>query len=99
MMRAGLKKAMKTNKALREVEKLGGMIMKVRYLGESDPLTFLNGKEYEVLGIENGMYRIIDEEGYDPEFDEIPGYLYSPDDFEIVSGSPDEFVDSFSEEE
>lgn len=69
--------------------------MKVKYLGDSDPITFLNEKEYEVLSIECGMYRIVDEEGYDPEFDEIPGYLYPPEDFEIVSGSPDEYVDEY----
>lgn len=73
--------------------------MIVKYTGVSDPLTFLSGKEYEVLGIEDGMYRIIDEEGYDPELDEVPGYLYPPDDFEIVSGSTDEFVDPFANEE
>lgn len=73
--------------------------MIVRYTGESDPLTFLNGKEYEVLGVEDGLYRIVDEEGYDPEFDEIPGYLYSPDDFQIVSGNTEEFVDPFADEE
>lgn len=65
--------------------------MIVKYKGESDPLTFLSGKEYEVVGIEDGLYRIIDEEGYDPEADEVPGYLYPPADFDIVSGSPDEF--------
>ncbi len=69
--------------------------MIVRYLGDSDPLSLINGKEYEVLAIECGWYRIIDEEGYDPEFDEIPGYLYPPNPFlfEIVSGSRDEFPD------
>lgn len=70
--------------------------MNVKFKGESDPLTFLKGKEYEVVGIEEGLYRVIDEEGYDPE-DEVPGYLYPPDDFDIVSGSPDEFVEISSE--
>ena len=73
--------------------------MIVRYTGESDPLTFLNGKEYEVLGVEGGLFRIIDEEGYDPETDDIPGYLYTLDNFEIVSGSLEEFEDSFAEDE
>lgn len=73
--------------------------MIVRYTGESDPLTFLNGKEYEVLGVESGLFRIIDEEGYDPETDDIPGYLYALDDFEIVSGSLEEFEDSSAEDE
>ena len=52
--------------------------MKIKYLGESDPLYFLNGKEYEVIAVEEGWYRTIDETGED--------YLYSPDNFEIVEG-------------
>lgn len=57
--------------------------MKVRYLGESDPVVLLNGKIYEVLSIECGDYRIIDEEGYD-EDEELQGYLYPPYLFEII---------------
>ena len=52
------------------------MMKKVRYLGESDPLYLINGKEYEVLGEEQGYYRIVDESGED--------YLYDSDDFEDV---------------
>jgi hypothetical protein len=65
--------------------------MKVRYIGESDPLALLNGKVYDVIAIEEGWYRIIDEAGT-YEDDEIPGYLYSPKAFEIVSGSEEEFT-------
>lgn len=50
--------------------------MKVRYLGESDPLQLMNGKVYEVLSIEKEWYRIIDET--------IDDYLYPPELFEIV---------------
>lgn len=50
--------------------------MKVKYKGDSDPLALLNGKVYEVLAIEYGCYRIVDESGED--------YLYEPDDFEVV---------------
>lgn len=39
--------------------------MKVRFIGEIDPIYMINGKIYEVLSIENGWYRIIDEEGED----------------------------------
>lgn len=70
--------------------------MKVRYVGESDPLSLINGKEYDVLAIEDGLYRIIDEEGSDPD-EQTPGYLYDPDSFEIVEGGPDEFTDKFSD--
>lgn len=52
--------------------------MKVKFMGESDPLYFINGKEYEVLGTEDGMYRIVDETGDD--------YLYDLDkSFEIIN--------------
>lgn len=53
--------------------------MKVRFHGESDPLTFLDGKEYEVLSIEEGWYRIVDETGDD--------YLYAPNAFEVTDAS------------
>ena len=52
--------------------------IKVRYLGESDPLTLLNGKIYDVIE-EEGYYRIIDETGDD--------YLYDTNAFEIVEES------------
>ena len=51
--------------------------MIVKHLGVSDPLVLLNGKEYEVLSIEQEWYRIIDETGED--------YLYPPGAFEIIS--------------
>lgn len=55
--------------------------MKVKYLGESDPLSFINGKVYEVLSIEYGYYRIVDETDED--------YLYEADFFEVVEESYD----------
>ncbi len=57
--------------------------MTVRFIGESDPLALLNGKVYEVLSVEKGWYRIVDETGID-EDEEIQGYLYPPTAFEIV---------------
>lgn len=52
--------------------------MKVKYVGESDPLELLNGKIYDVIEIDEvlGWYRIVDETGED--------YLYPAEDFEIV---------------
>jgi len=58
--------------------------MKVKYIGESDPICLINGKIYECLGEEEGEYRVIDEEGYDDN-QEIQGYLYPKRFFEIVS--------------
>lgn len=51
--------------------------MKVRFIGETDPIYMINGKIYEVMSIENGWYRIIDEEGED--------YLYPPQLFQVVN--------------
>ena len=51
--------------------------MKVRFIGETDPIYMINGKIYEVLSIENGWYRIIDEEGED--------YLYPPELLQVVN--------------
>jgi len=54
--------------------------MKVRYLGESDPLGLTHGKIYETLAVEGDWYRINDETGED--------YLYPPEAFEIVNPTP-----------
>ena len=52
------------------------MDMKVKWLGESDPLMLINNKVYEVLSIEKGWYRIVDETDED--------YLYPPEFFEVI---------------
>jgi len=51
-------------------------LFKVKYLGSSNPLKLINGKNYEVIEIENGWYRIIDETNED--------YLNHPSLFEII---------------
>lgn len=54
--------------------------MKARYIGESfgvDSLT--NGKIYEILEDDNGMYRVIDDSGED--------YLYSKENPAPLDGS------------
>lgn len=50
--------------------------MKVKYLGESDPVALIHDKIYYVLGIEQDCYRVIDEEDED--------YLYPQGAFEII---------------
>jgi hypothetical protein len=58
--------------------------MKVKYIGESDPLELLNGKVYDVLEVDEmvGWYRVVDETGDD--------YLFPPESFEVVEeGSSD----------
>ena len=49
--------------------------MKVKCITESD-YSLTNGKLYEVINIEKGLYRIIDNSGED--------YLFYPEEFEIV---------------
>lgn len=50
--------------------------MKVKYIGKSEFLVLTNGEIYQVISIENGWYRIIDDSGED--------YLYPPEQFEAV---------------
>lgn len=50
--------------------------MKVKYLGKTELLILTNSKVYEVISVEKGWYRIIDESGED--------YLYPPEQFEII---------------
>ena len=50
--------------------------MKVKWLGKTGFLVLTNNKIYDVISIERGWYRIIDDSGDD--------YLYPPDMFEIV---------------
>lgn len=66
--------------------------LKVKYIGERDidvPNSYkifmdvLPGKVYEVLSVERGWYRIIDESEED--------YLYPTDKFEIVDENKQEF--------
>ena len=49
--------------------------MKVKYIRKSD-VSLTNGKIYEVLAIERGLYRIVDDTDED--------YLFYPEEFEIV---------------
>ena len=55
--------------------------MKVKFIGQSNPFTLTHGKEYEVVSIECGWYRIVDESGKD--------YLYQPHLFEITEALPE----------
>lgn len=50
--------------------------MKVKYVGSKVSISLTEGKIYQVISIESGWYRIIDDTGED--------YLYSPDDFEAI---------------
>lgn len=58
--------------------------MKVKYLGENDPLELLQNKTYNVIEVdaESGWYRIVDETGED--------FLFPPEDFSITEQSTEE---------
>lgn len=51
--------------------------LKVKWKGKTDYFGLTNGKIYDVLSVEKGWYRIVDETGED--------YLYPPEKFEQVN--------------
>lgn len=57
--------------------------MKIRYTGPTLPLELTHDKVYDVISVEKGWYRIVDDAGDDPGA-EPQGYLYPPDMFEIL---------------
>ena len=63
----------KVNKEI-EIIKMKGM--KVKCLEDSDELDLKQGKIYDVISIEEGFYRIIDESDED--------YIYPPEMFKII---------------
>ena len=50
--------------------------MKIKYKGETSFLIAKKGNIYDVLSVEKGWYRIMDDSGED--------YLYPPEMFEVV---------------
>ena len=52
---------------------------KVGYTGETSFLELTNGDIYEVISVERGWYRVVDDSGED--------YLYPPDEFEVVESN------------
>lgn len=53
--------------------------MRIKYLGKASFLELTCGKVYDVISIEKGWYRIVDDSGED--------YLYPPDEFAVVEGN------------
>jgi len=50
--------------------------MKVKFLGKTEFLILTHDRVYDVIGVEKGWYRIIDDSGDD--------YLYPPECFDII---------------
>ena len=58
------------------IRKRNLLLLKIKYIGETDFLVLTHNIIYDVISIEKEWYRIIDDSGED--------YLYPPDEFEIV---------------
>ena len=58
------------------IRKRNLLLLKIKYIGETDFLVLTHNIIYDVISIEKEWYRIIDESGED--------YLYPPELFEIV---------------
>ncbi len=52
--------------------------VKVKYIGEDDPLSLRKGKEYEARALKLGWFGIVDETKEE--------YAYPPELFEIIEG-------------
>jgi hypothetical protein len=50
--------------------------MTIQYLGETSFLELTNGKVHDVISVEKGWYRIVDDGGED--------HLYPPEEFAVV---------------
>lgn len=50
--------------------------MKVKFIGQTEFLVLTHGKTYDVVSVERGHYRIVDDSGED--------YLYPPNYFEVI---------------
>ena len=51
-------------------------LTQVKFLGKTEFLVLTHGKIYDVISVERGYYRIVDDSGED--------YLYPPSYFEII---------------
>lgn len=58
------------------IRKRNLLLLKIKYIGETDFLVLTHNTIYDVISIEKEWYRIIDDSGED--------YLYPPELFEIV---------------
>ena len=56
-------------------------MIKVKYIGKTS-VSLTEGKEYDVIAVENGWYRVMDDTDDD--------YLFAPDNFEIMEGKTKE---------
>lgn len=54
--------------------------MRIKWTGKTEFLVLTHGKEYDVISVERGWYRIIDDSGKD--------YLYPPQLFTVVDDTP-----------
>ena len=58
--------------------------MRARYIGESDPLECINGRDYEITGDHDDCYGVVDEVGACYGF----SYLYNKESFIVTENTP-----------
>lgn len=66
--------------------------MKKKYIGKGDSLTLIKDKIYDVISVERGWYRIIDETGEDYLYP--PKFFVDPDDSGNVVITVSDYVQS-----
>lgn len=66
--------------------------MKKKYIGKDDPLSLIKDKIYDVISVERGWYRIVDETGEDYLYP--PKFFVDPDDSGNVNMTVSDYVQS-----
>ena len=66
--------------------------MKKKYIGKGDPLSLIKDKIYDVISVERGWYRIVDETGEDYLYP--PKFFVDPDDSGNVNMTVSDYVQS-----
>lgn len=66
--------------------------MKKKYIGKGDPLSLIKDKIYDVISVERGWYRIVDETGEDYLYP--PKFFVDPDDSGNVDMTVSDYVQS-----
>lgn len=66
--------------------------MKKKYIGKGDPLSLIKDKIYDVISVERGWYRIVDETGEDYLYP--PKFFVDPDDSGNIDMTVSDYVQS-----
>ena len=66
--------------------------MKKKYIGKGDPLSLIKDKIYDVISVERGWYRIVDETGEDYLYP--PKFFVDPDESGIMDMTVSDYIQS-----